>query len=83
MASQANNGSADPIPADVLDVNDLPNPAMPPPSNQSGVYVPVDLDNGQTPMPGDVDPDSTASAEATGQDGDPTEEKKNTANAWN
>ena len=32
--------------------------------------------NADTPVAGDVDPDSTRSAEETGQDGDPSEPKK-------
>ena len=38
--------------------------------------------NGDTPYAGDVDPDSTRSAEETGQDGDPTEPKKSHGHPW-
>lgn len=39
--------------------------------------------NGDTPAAGDVDPDSTKSAEETGQDGDPREANKSTGHPWN
>lgn len=38
--------------------------------------------NGDTPAAGDVDPDSTRSAEETGQDGDPTDRKKSIAHPY-
>jgi len=39
--------------------------------------------NSDTPAAGDVDPDSTRSAEETGQDGDPTRGSKSTGHPWN
>jgi len=39
--------------------------------------------NGDTPVAGDVDPDSTRSAEETGQDGDPTRPGKSHGKPWN
>jgi len=45
------------------------------PGNETGL-------NGDTPEAGDVDPDSTKSAEETGQDGDPTEAKKSHGKPW-
>ena len=47
-----------------------------------GVYTPNLIEPGDTPPAGDVDPDTTASAEATGQGGDTEEPKKRKAFAW-
>lgn len=76
------NGDSDPIPSDTEAANDQPNPTFMAQGNE-GIYIPPAIDPGDTPEAGDVDPGSTASADETGQSGDVTQAKKNTANDWN
>jgi hypothetical protein len=47
-----------------------------------GVYVPNLTEPGDTPRAGDVDPESTDSADDTGQAGDVAETKKRKGLAW-
>jgi hypothetical protein len=53
------------------------------PANAAPVETTDETTAGNSVDAGDVDPDSTHSADETGQGGDPTDPAKNKAHPWN